>query len=149
MKVFPEERPNQSAAEAMDRDGILYFGLMEPPSLWCWNSATEFAPRNFHQLANNRETLQFASGVKIINNLKGEQELWVLTSSFQRVMTGSVNSERVNYRIHAEKIPRLLAGSPCVTPPKERNHGYHANLITPAETGHSHGSYRYGAVSFL
>lgn len=147
-QVFPEERRSQSAAEAMDRDGILYFGLMEPPSIWCWNSATEFTPRNFHQIANNGETLQFASGVKVINNLKGEQELWVLTSSFQRVMTGSLNSERVNYRIHAEKIPRLLVNSPCAAPPKDQNHGYHANLITPM-TDHSHGSYRYGAVSSL
>ncbi|KAL4712291.1 hypothetical protein ACJJTC_004053 [Scirpophaga incertulas] len=88
ISVFPDQRPNQSAAEAMDSNGILYFGLMDPPSIWCWNSATEFTPKNFYKVAVNRETLQFASGVKIINNLKGEQELWVLTSSFQRVMTG-------------------------------------------------------------
>ncbi|KAL0841218.1 hypothetical protein ABMA28_014953 [Loxostege sticticalis] len=148
INVFPDERPNQSAAEAMDRNGIMYFGLMEPPSIWCWNSATEFSPRNFHQVAVNRETLQFASGVKVINNLKGEQELWVLTSSFQRVMTGSINTDTVNFRIHAEKIPKLLANSPCANPPKGRNPGYHANLITP-NTGYQHGTLRYGAVSSL
>ncbi|XP_037964790.2 major royal jelly protein 1 isoform X1 [Plutella xylostella] len=148
MNVFPEERLTQSAAEAMDRNGILYFGVMDPPSILCWNSATEFAPRNFHTIAVNQETLQFASGVKVVNNLKGEQELWVLTSSFQRVMTGTLNSNRVNFRIHAEKIPRLLGNNPCTMPPKDRLHGYHANLITPM-TDRIHGSYRYGAVSYL
>lgn len=111
--MFPEERPNQSAAEAIDRRGIMYFGIMDPPSILCWNTATSFSPRNFHRIAVNRETLQFASGVKVVNNLEGEQELWVLTSSFQRVMTGSLNSNRINYRIHADTIPRLLHNSPC------------------------------------
>ncbi|XP_053607197.1 protein yellow-like isoform X1 [Plodia interpunctella] len=148
INVFPDERPVQSAAEAMDRNGIMFFGLMEPPSIWCWNSATEYTPRNFHQIALNKETLQFASGVKVVNNLKGEQELWILTSSFQRVMTGSLNSDKVNFRIHAEKIDRLLENSPCRIPPKDRNHGYHANRITQNH-GPKHITYRYGAVSFL
>ncbi|CAG5031525.1 unnamed protein product [Parnassius apollo] len=147
MNVFAEERPNQSAAEAMDRNGILYFGLMDPPSIWCWNSATEFSPRNFHPVAIDQETLQFASGLKIVNNLKGEQELWVLTSSFQRVMTGSLSSNRVNFRIHAEKISVLMANSPCAVPPKDRNHGHYANLISMKDDNHI--MFRYGAVSYL
>ncbi|KAJ2946024.1 hypothetical protein O0L34_g4944 [Tuta absoluta] len=147
INVFPEERPNQSAAEAMDRNGVMFFGLMEPPSIWCWNTAREFSRRNFHQIAVDRETLQFASGMKIINNLKGEQELWALTSSFQRVMTGSLSSDRINFRIHAEKIPNLLANTPCLASPKGRNHGYQANIISPENLSPIH--YRYGDRSFL
>ncbi|CAH2037590.1 unnamed protein product, partial [Iphiclides podalirius] len=147
INAFPEERPNQSAAEAMDRDGILYFGLMEPPSIWCWNSATEYSPRNFHQVAVNRETLQFASGMKVVNNLKGQQELWALTCSFQKVMTGSLSSDTVNFRIHAEKIPIILQNSPCAAPPKDQSHGYHAKIITKKQETHI--MYRYGAVSYL
>ncbi|CAG4979942.1 unnamed protein product [Colias eurytheme] len=146
ISAFPEKRPNQSAAEAMNKDGILFFGLMEPPGIWCWNSATEFSTRNFHQIAINRETLQFASGLKIVNNLKGQEELWILTSSFQRVMTGSLRSDRINYRIHAEKIPTLLQNSPCLMPPKDRTTGQHANLITADSPKHI---FRYGVVAFL
>lgn len=144
---FPEERTSQSAAEAMDRNGIMYFGLMNPPSIWCWNSATEFSPKNFYKIAVDKETLQFASGLKVVNNIKGEQELWILTSSFQRVMTGSISSDRINFRIHAEKIPIILADSPCTNPPKDRHPGYHANIIV--RNGHIRGTYKYGAVSFL
>lgn len=126
----------------------MYFGLMEPPSIWCWNTATEFAPRNFHQVSINKETLQFASGVKIVNNLQGDQELWVLTSSFQRVMTGSLSSDKINFRIHAEKISTLMANSPCRVPPKGRQPGYHAHYITTRVNTLSHYriKYRYGAV---
>lgn len=126
----------------------MYFGLMDPPSIWCWNIETEFSRRNFHQVAIDRETLQFASGVKVVNNLKGEQELWILTSSFQRVMTGSISSDKVNYRIHAEKIPILMANSPCrrQSPPNGQRPGYHANLVDQKK---HHVHYRYGAVAFL
>lgn len=146
--MFAERRSSQSAAEAVDRDGIMYFGLMEPPSIWCWNTETEFSGRNFHQVAVDPETLQFASGVKVVNNLKGEQELWVLTSSFQRVMTGSLSSNRVNFRIHAEKIPVLMANSPCrrqSSPNGKRPH-YHSSLVNQNSI-QSHN--RFGATAFL
>lgn len=145
-----QQRSSQSAAEAIDRNGIMYFGLMEPPSIWCWNTGTQFATENFHKVAIDRETLQFASGIKVVNNLKGEQELWVLTSSFQRVMTGSLAPNRVNFRIHAEKIPILMANSPCRAQPNgfpnEYRPDYHTNLI---EQKKHRTSYRYGAVSYL
>lgn len=148
IKDFAGERPNQSAAEAMDRNGIMYFGLMDPPSIWCWNTATEFSPRNFHQIAKDQEALQFASGVKIVNNPNGGQELWVLTSSFQRVMTGSLSTDKINFRVHTEKISTLMANSPCSVPPKGHQPGYHANFITTRNPGQSYFriKYRYGAV---
>ncbi|XP_052740139.1 protein yellow isoform X2 [Bicyclus anynana] len=146
INAFPEERPNQSAAEAMDSNGILYFGLMEPPGIFCWNSATEYSPRNFHQISINKETLQFASGMKIVKNRKGEEELWIMTCSFQRVMTGSLSSDRVNFRIHAEKLPILLKKSACSMPPSENSIGYHAERISP-DIPYYH--FRYGAVSYL
>lgn len=131
----------------MDNNGVLYFGLMEPPGVFCWNSATEFSPNNFHQIAIDKETLQFSSGMKVVNNLKGEQELWVLTSSFQRVMTGTLSSDRVNFRIHAEKIPTLLGHTACLTHPKDRYTNYQADRISPHKAKYY--QYKYGAVAFL
>lgn len=119
---------------------------MEPPGIWCWNSGTEFSKHNFHQIAINKETLQFSSGMKVIKNMKGEEELWVLTSSFQRVMTGSITSDRINFRIHAEKIPVLLENSPCKHPSKGDYIGKYADRILPY---HKKRIYKYGAVAFL
>ncbi|CAH2106430.1 unnamed protein product [Euphydryas editha] len=143
---FSGERPNQSAAEAMDSDGILYFGLMEPPGVWCWNSGTEFSTRNFHPIAINKETLQFSSGMKVVKNIKGEEELWLLTSSFQRVMTGSISSDRINFRIHAEKIPTLIENSACKHPSKGDYVGKYADRISPQIKRRR---YKYGSVAFL
>ncbi|XP_041978077.1 protein yellow-like isoform X2 [Aricia agestis] len=145
INVFPGRRPIQSAAEAMDSNGILYFGMMDPPSIWCWNSRTEYTPDNFHQIAVNQETLQFASGVKIVTNLKNQEELWILTSSFQRVMTGSMSSDRVNYRIHAEKVSNLV--DKCLNHPKHQGPDYHADRISPIITNPL--VFKYGAASYL
>lgn len=132
----------------MDQSGILYFGMMDPPSVWCWNTATEFHAKNFHAVAINQETLQFASGLKIVRNSKGEEELWVLTSSFQRVMTGSLSSDRINFRIHAEKVPTILENTPCRASPKGQNSGHHADIIA-SHAGHVRRPSRYGSAWYL
>ncbi|XP_026725264.1 major royal jelly protein 1-like isoform X1 [Trichoplusia ni] len=146
--AFPHERPSQSAAEAMDQSGILYFGMMDPPSIWCWNTATQFHVKNFHAVAINQETLQFASGLKIVRNSKGEEELWVLTSSFQRVMTGSMSPDRINFRIHAEKVPTILENTPCRAAPKGEGPGHHADIVA-SRAGHMRRPYRYGSAWYL
>uniref|UniRef100_A0A1E1W8A9 Bee-milk protein n=2 Tax=Pectinophora gossypiella TaxID=13191 RepID=A0A1E1W8A9_PECGO len=113
INVLPGRRSNQSAAEAMDSKGILYYGLMSPPSLWCWNSNTVFSQENFWPIGIDQETLQFASGVKVIVNSDGDEELWVMTSSFQRVMTGTMSANETNFRIHYGSLSKILKLSPC------------------------------------
>lgn len=121
IQSFAGKRPNQSAGEAMDRDGILYFGLMEPPSIWCWNTATNFSLDNFYPVAINNETLQFSSGVKIVNNLEGQQELWVVPCRYQLAATDSLRSDTINFRILMEKIPVILENNPCAYPAKRKS----------------------------
>ncbi|CAG9584626.1 unnamed protein product [Danaus chrysippus] len=108
INVFQAERPSQSAAEAMDDDGFLYFGLVESPSMWSWNTSTEYSPHNFNEIAVNGELLPFPFGVNVVKNPKGHQELWVLTSNFHRAYLGHLTSDRINIRLHAGKIPALL-----------------------------------------
>ena len=66
-QTFPSERPSQSAAEAMDKNGILFFGLMTEIAIGCWNSKNfnDFGDQNVEILLVNPETLQFASGLKV------------------------------------------------------------------------------------
>lgn len=67
----------------MDRNGNLFFGLMNPIAIACWDSSTTYGRDNMKVIAQNDDTLQFASGLKIVLNKKGEEELWVLTCRFQ------------------------------------------------------------------
>lgn len=76
-------RQSQSAAEAMDRNGNLFFGLMDPIAVACWDSDKPYTQENMRLVAQNDATLQFSSGVKVILNRKNQEELWVLSCRFQ------------------------------------------------------------------
>ncbi|XP_058811802.1 major royal jelly protein 1-like [Topomyia yanbarensis] len=104
-------RTSQSAPEAMDSNGNLFFGLLSQMAIACWDSTTNYNPHNFRIVAQNLETLQFPSGLKVIRNRKGLEELWVLTCRFQKIMTGTLNTNETNFRIQAIQIPELLDGS--------------------------------------
>lgn len=67
----------------MDSNGNLFFGLMSPIALGCWDSSRPYDREHMRVVAHNNETLQFASGIKVVLNRKGKEELWVLTCSFQ------------------------------------------------------------------
>ncbi|GAB0100423.1 protein yellow [Sergentomyia squamirostris] len=106
-------RGTQSAAQAMDQHGNLFFGLMDPIAIACWDTSTMYDKRNIKIVAQDDPTLQFASGLKIVMNGYGEEELWVLTNSFQRSAAGTKKFTEVNYRIMARKVSELLGGTRC------------------------------------
>ncbi|KAL0278636.1 UNVERIFIED_CONTAM: hypothetical protein PYX00_000403 [Menopon gallinae] len=108
-----EARKSQSIAEAFDKNGILYFGMMDDNSINCWNSDTAYKSSNIHQLEQDNLNLQFSSGLKIIPNEKDEEEIWVMTDRFQLLMTGDMKKNEVNFRIVRGKLDDLLRNSPC------------------------------------
>lgn len=67
----------------MDSRGNLYFGLMEPAAVACWDSTLPYTKQNIKLLAKNANTLQFAMGMKIVKNFLEDEELWVVTNKFQ------------------------------------------------------------------
>lgn len=77
------ERPSQATAEAMDKNGNLFFGLENPIGIACWDSEKPFTGENLKIVVEDNQTLQFVSGLKIIPNKKGKQELWATSCRFQ------------------------------------------------------------------
>lgn len=67
----------------MDRNGNLYFVLMNPIAVACWDSSTPYNRDNIKVMVQDDQSLQFASGMKVIENLFGEEELWIMTIRFQ------------------------------------------------------------------
>lgn len=67
--MYRGTRKSQSAAIAIDKDGISYFGLLDQGSMNCWNTATEYGEDNIDVIELNTETLQFPSGVKVKKNI--------------------------------------------------------------------------------
>jgi hypothetical protein len=78
------------SAQAMDSNGNLFFVLMNPIAVACWDTSLPYSVENIKVVLQNDATLQFASGVKVIKNLLGQEELWVITNRFQ--VTNSINS---------------------------------------------------------
>ncbi|XP_011638273.1 protein yellow-like [Pogonomyrmex barbatus] len=132
-RPFVMERSSQSAAQAMDKDGVLFFGLLSDLALGCWNSIShpEYGGTNTEVVVVNPETLQFPSGMKVITAKNGRQELWLLTSSFQKFMTSTMNSNETNFRILAGYVDELIRGTKCngVRLGHDRNHDYHSHLF--------------------
>ncbi|XP_063993882.1 major royal jelly protein 1-like [Diachasmimorpha longicaudata] len=109
---FQKTRTSQAGAQAMDRNGVLFYGLMTEVALGCWNQRVEFGGENLDVIVVNRETLQFASGLKVSGPTQGREEVWVLTSAFQKVMNG-LNPNEVNFRIQAGFADELVRGTKC------------------------------------
>lgn len=63
--VYKAKKKSQSAAKAMDKNGVMYFTGVGESTLYCWNSYTDFNTWNFDVLDSNQNTMQFASGVKV------------------------------------------------------------------------------------
>ena len=67
-RPFELGRSSQSAAEAFDRNGVLFYGLMTDLALGCWNSKhySKFGGPNLETLVVDEERLQFPAGLKVI-----------------------------------------------------------------------------------
>lgn len=76
-------RASQATSQAMDSNGNLFFGLERPLGIACWDSSRPYNEQNIRVVAQNDQTLQFISGLKVIRNKLGEEELWVLSDRFQ------------------------------------------------------------------
>lgn len=57
-------RQIQATSQAMDSNGNLFFGL-ENQSIACWDSQKTFSAGNLRTVAENNQTLQFVSGLKV------------------------------------------------------------------------------------
>lgn len=80
-------RGTQSAASAIDSNGNLYFGLNSLNSIACWDTTKKTLTRaSVKTILKDDEKLQFASGMKVIRNSDGEEELWIVTNRFQVIV---------------------------------------------------------------
>lgn len=112
--TYPLTRPSQSAALAINNDGISFFGNMGDTTMMCWNIYTPYWGQYTDVIEQNATTLQFPAGVKVVTNTYGVQEVWVLTNSFQKVAAQTLSTTADNFRIVAGYSSELLNRSKCI-----------------------------------
>lgn len=76
-------RSSQTSIQALDSNGNMWFVLVEPIALACWDSTTPYKRSNIKIVLKNAKTLQFASGLKLVKNALGMEELWITTIRIQ------------------------------------------------------------------
>jgi len=107
------KRGSQCVGTAMSESGFLICGLVQPPSLLGWDIRTGYSHQNLVMLVEDEQRLQFASGLKIVRNHEGKEELWVLSNRLQKAFGAGLDYKEINFRIQKCGVQELLAGKPC------------------------------------
>lgn len=76
-------RSSECAASVCDSRGNVYCVTFDPIELVVWNVKTAYTKKNFRKVPINKYELQFVSGMKIVRNHKGKEELWLNSNRFQ------------------------------------------------------------------
>lgn len=88
-EALPEEfrllgrRRSECAASAIDGRNNVYCVTFNPVKLFVWNVNSPYNSRNFGNLPAKSDDLQFVSGMKVLRNREGQEELWMLSNRYQ------------------------------------------------------------------
>jgi len=107
------KRGSQCVGTAMSETGMLLCGLVQPPSIMAWNIRQQYKHENLALVIHDEKRLQFPSGMKIVRNHEGKEELWVLSNRLQKAFGSGLNYKEVNFRIQKCGVHELLSGLPC------------------------------------
>ncbi|EDW61995.2 dopaminechrome tautomerase [Drosophila virilis] len=103
-------RKSECAASAIDSRNNLYCVTFNPIKLFAWNTNTPYSTRNFGNLPAKASELQFVSGMKVVRNAGGQEELWMFSNRFQKISSGTLNSNEINFRILRRPLDDIHSG---------------------------------------
>lgn len=112
-QVYNDILSTQASVKAVSDSGAVFFGLVNSTSIGCWNEQKPLVKSNFDVVAANSKTLQFTSGLKVKRSSRGEV-LWAMTNRYQKVATGTMNFDEVNFRILNAKVKDLICDTRCM-----------------------------------
>lgn len=79
-------RPTQSATEAIDSRGNIWFTQMNPLAILCWNPINPYSTEHFKIVTVNNEVLQFVAGMKVYRDPKTKKEYLLMVSNRLQVI---------------------------------------------------------------
>ncbi|KAG8041561.1 hypothetical protein G9C98_002854 [Cotesia typhae] len=107
------KRPSQAGVQATSKDGVLFFQLAEYTAIACWNMQRPFTPDNIEVISLDEEALQYVSGIKVITNSEGIEELWLNTNRLQKTVNNTRKPTEVNFRIIVGIVKDIIRGTKC------------------------------------
>ncbi|KYM96188.1 Major royal jelly protein 1, partial [Cyphomyrmex costatus] len=107
------KRASQAGVQATSRRGVIFFQLVQLTAIACWDIGKPFTPENVVIIAQDEETLQYVSGIKVITNRAGEEELWFNTNRLQKTINMSLKPTEINFRLIRGKVDDIIRGTNC------------------------------------
>ncbi|XP_036669622.2 dopaminechrome tautomerase-like [Drosophila suzukii] len=92
-------RGSECAASAIDGKNNIYCVTFNPIQLIMWNVNSTYDSENLVILPAEADELQFVSGMKVVENAAGQEELWLISNRFQKIAEGTLDFSEVNFRI--------------------------------------------------
>ena len=107
------KRVSQAGVQATSRRGVIFFQLVQLTAIACWNIEKPFTPENVVIIAQDEKTLQYVSGIKVITNKRGEEELWFNTNRLQKTINMTLRPNETNFRLITGKVDDIIRGTNC------------------------------------
>ncbi|KAK0162393.1 hypothetical protein PV327_006173 [Microctonus hyperodae] len=114
------KRQSQAGVQATSKRGVIFFQLVQLMSVACWNIEQPFIRDNIEILVFDAQALQYVSGIKVITNHRGDEELWLNTNRLQKIINKSQNPTEINFRIIKGNVDHIINGTKC-NPTGKRN----------------------------
>ncbi|XP_043677833.1 protein yellow-like [Vespula pensylvanica] len=115
------KRASQAGVQATSRRGVIFFQLVQLTAIACWDIEKPFAPENIVIISQDEETLQYVSGIKVITNKYGEEELWFNTNRLQKTINMTLKPTETNFRLIRGKVDDIIRATRCEPSPSLRH----------------------------
>lgn len=101
----------QSSASAIDRNGVMFYGLVSRDSIGCWDTGKSLEKETLGEVARNADTLVFPNDLKV--DQEQAQSVWVISNRLPMFQDGPLNPDDYNYRILFANTEEAVRGSIC------------------------------------
>lgn len=101
----------QSSASAIDRRGVMFYGLVTRDSIGCWDIRKPYKIKNTGLVAKDPITLIFPNDIKI--DQEERQNVWVISNRLPMFQAGPLDPEDYNYRIMYANTLEAVRGTVC------------------------------------
>lgn len=101
----------QSSASAMDRRGVMFYGLVSRDSIGCWDASKHYEKRTTDAIASSSDTLVFPNDIKV--DQEWQQSVWVISNRLPMFQARRLNRNAYNYRVMFASTEEAVRGSIC------------------------------------
>ncbi|GAB0094311.1 protein yellow [Sergentomyia squamirostris] len=111
-KVVGDRGANsQSSTSGIDRDGVMFYTLVNQDAVSCWDTNKAFVPNNLHQVDQHQVFMSFPNELKV--DKAPDQGVWVLANNLPLFLYTSLDYSQINVRILRASTKTAVRDTVC------------------------------------